>query len=110
MNAALSKVVLSIDTSRYDKLVVGVDSAGEKKVIEEEFDFRKSQGVLPLIEKVLHEEHVEFVDLAKIEVTTGPGSFTGLRVGTAIANTLGTILQIPLNQQAIGEIVTPIYS
>ncbi|MFH1536127.1 MAG: hypothetical protein ABIC96_03620 [Patescibacteria group bacterium] len=32
-----------------------------------------------------------------IEVETGPGSFTGLRVGVSVANALGFALNIPVN-------------
>lgn len=36
-------------------------------------------------------------DITAIEVNTGPGSFTGTRVGVAIANALGFALNIPVN-------------
>lgn len=110
MDAKINSIILSIDTSRHDKLIVSLSQNGEKKVFEEDFDYRKSQGVLPLIEKTLKEEGLEFSDLTSIEVNTGPGSFTGIRVGVAIANTLATILQIPLNGKTVGELAAPVYS
>jgi tRNA threonylcarbamoyladenosine biosynthesis protein TsaB len=41
--------------------------------------------------------NLKFKDLAKIQVKTGPGSFTGLRVGVSTANALGFSLGIPVN-------------
>ena len=109
MKSALTKIILSIDTSRYDKLVVSLEINGEQKVIEEEFDYHKSQGVLPLIEKSLQDNGLTLQHLTGVAVNTGPGSFTGLRVGVAIANTVGTMLQIPINNQRIGKLIEPIY-
>ncbi|MEK7605265.1 MAG: tRNA (adenosine(37)-N6)-threonylcarbamoyltransferase complex dimerization subunit type 1 TsaB [Patescibacteria group bacterium] len=106
----MKNIVLSIDTSHHNKLIVSLTKDGEKKVFEEAFDYHKSQGVLPLVEKTLKKEGLEFSDLTGIEVNTGPGSFTGLRVGVTIANTLATILQIPLNGKTVGELAAPVYS
>ncbi len=110
MKKELRKVILSLDTSRYDKLAVGLEIDNKKIVLEEDFDYRKSQGVLPLLKRIVEENDLTFSDLTAVEVNIGPGSFTGLRVGVSIANTLGSILQIPINGQPIGLLVEPIYT
>lgn len=56
-----------------------------------------SQVLLPMIEKILKKQKLDFKDLQSIEVETGPGSFTGLRVGVSVANALGFALEIPVN-------------
>ena len=38
---------------------------------------------MPLIARVMNKADVEFKDIDRFAVTTGPGSFTGLRVGIA---------------------------
>jgi tRNA threonylcarbamoyladenosine biosynthesis protein TsaB len=40
-----------------------------------------AEAVMPLIARVMDLANVEFADLDRVAVTTGPGSFTGLRVG-----------------------------
>jgi tRNA threonylcarbamoyl adenosine modification protein YeaZ len=44
-----------------------------------------AEALLPLIARVMDSAGLEFATLDRIAVTTGPGSFTGLRVGIAAA-------------------------
>jgi tRNA threonylcarbamoyl adenosine modification protein YeaZ len=44
-----------------------------------------AEALLPLIARVLDRAGLDFAQLDRIAVTTGPGSFTGLRVGIAAA-------------------------
>lgn len=60
-----------------------------------------SQVLLPLITKLLNLKKMSFKDLEAVEVETGPGSFTGLRVGVSVANSLGFTLGIPVNGKKI---------
>lgn len=72
--------------------------------------FKKtSSSLLPLIEEVLYLQHLTLADITEIEVATGPGSFTGLRVGIAVANILGNLLKIPINDLPVGTMATPLY-
>lgn len=75
----------------------------EEEVVDSLTDFNQfgSQVLLPLIEKLLNQNNLEYKDLIGIEVTTGPGSFTGLRVGVSVANALGYSLGIPVNNKEI---------
>lgn len=101
--------MLFIDTSRQDRLTATLVMDKTEVKIEEEFDFKKSQGLLPLIERLLFQEGLKPQEITQISVNPGPGSFTGIRVGVAIANTLGLMLQVSVNGGIIGKPVEPVY-
>jgi tRNA threonylcarbamoyladenosine biosynthesis protein TsaB len=44
-----------------------------------------AEALIPLIERVLERARLTFPEIDRIAVTTGPGSFTGLRVGISAA-------------------------
>jgi tRNA threonylcarbamoyladenosine biosynthesis protein TsaB len=54
-----------------------------------------AERLMPMIDAVLCEAKAKFSDLGRIAVTTGPGSFTGIRVGIAAARGLALALGIP---------------
>jgi len=96
------KLRLSIDTTDNLKTVVKL---GGKTVVKNYQDPRE-QELLGLIKKVLEETNTGLNQIKKIRVKTGPGSFTGIRVGVAVANALAWVLKIKVNGQTM---VTPVY-
>jgi tRNA threonylcarbamoyladenosine biosynthesis protein TsaB len=102
-------IILVVDTSSNKLARVGLIINGTEDFIIRESTVWKSQAVLPLIQELLEKHAVTLQDIQAIQVHAGPGSFTGLRVGAAIANTLGVWLRIPINGKAVGEIVEPVY-
>ena len=54
-----------------------------------------AEALFPMIEEVLAEAKACYADLTRIAVCTGPGSFTGLRIGIAAARGLALGLGIP---------------
>ena len=44
-----------------------------------------AEALLPMLKRVMDQAGLGFSDIDRIAVTTGPGSFTGLRVGIAAA-------------------------
>lgn len=44
-----------------------------------------AEALMPLVQRVMGEANLTFPDIDRVAVTTGPGSFTGLRVGIAAA-------------------------
>lgn len=95
----LKRIVLFIDSSEQDTARVGLEIDGKRFEKAAQSKHLKAQTVLPFIEELLEEHHFAASDISEITVYTGPGSFTGLRVGAAIANTLGVLLHIPVNGQ-----------
>ena len=53
------------------------------------------ERLAPLVAEVMDESGLGFDKLVRIGVTTGPGSFTGLRVGMAFAKGLTIALGVP---------------
>jgi len=99
---------LFIDTSDREKIIVGIDDKRFKSKAKEQ----TSQKLLPFIDEVLKKEGKSVKDVTEIEVNTGPGSFTGLRVGVSVANALAWALEIPVNGKNLrkGESVDIKYS
>lgn len=55
-----------------------------------------AEKLLAFIKNKLDASHKTWQDITKIEFMSGPGSFTGLRIGATIVNTLAHELNIPL--------------
>lgn len=73
----------------------------EGKELVKTYSSPREQNILGAIDEMLKSESVDWKDLTEIEVKTGPGSFTGSRLGVAIANALGFALSIPVNGQRL---------
>lgn len=48
-----------------------------------------AEALMPLVSRVMENSGLDFARIDRIAVTTGPGSFTGMRVGIAAARGLG---------------------
>ncbi len=98
---------LIIDSSDRNKIKVGLD----KKIFETEAKDGASQRLLSFIEEVLNKNNTSINQITEIEVNAGPGSYTGLRIGVSVAQTLGWFLKIPVNGKDLrkGESIDIIY-
>ena len=77
--------VLAIESSGN---VASVAIASEEKVLAEiTTDSKKthSQTLLPMIDEILRKSECTVADMDFIAISKGPGSFTGLRIGSATA-------------------------
>src|ERR1700744_129017 len=80
-------LILAIDTA-LDACAAAVLDTGANKLIAVESQTMKrghAEALMPLIARVMKEAARPFAALDRIAVTTGPGSFTGLRVGLSAA-------------------------
>ena len=102
-------ITLIIDTSDNKKIIVGLDIDDQEDIKTRQITSNKTQIILPLIDEILKKHSLNLKDISEIKINPGPGSFTGLRVGMAIANTLSFSLKIPINGKKVGEIILPIY-
>lgn len=88
--------VLGIETSSMTASVAVVEN--EIMTAEYTVTFKKthSQTLLPMIDEILGMLELDKSTLDAIAVSGGPGSFTGLRIGSATAKGLGLALHKPL--------------
>ena len=102
--------ILTIDTSSNKQISVGLENDGKKSEITQDATVLRSEAALPVIEKLLKKNNLKIDQLDEVKVSKGPGSYTGLRVGIAIANALGFLLKITVNGKKIGELEEPVYN
>jgi tRNA threonylcarbamoyladenosine biosynthesis protein TsaB len=91
-----SRPLLAFDTSTPTARVALFSPAGECLGLREKTAARHSANLLALCDEILCEAGVGVGDLGAIACGAGPGSFTGLRVGLAIAKGLALPSALPL--------------
>lgn len=88
--------ILAIDSST-SVLRVGLRLPDGEIISRENKDrFRHAEFIFKLIKDVLESGSIDKKSLDAIVISTGPGSFTGLRVGLSAAKGLAVALNIPL--------------
>ena len=88
-------LVLGIDTS-LDACSVAIVRAGEALAhLHEEMNRGQAERLAPMVREAVQQAGVTFPPIDRITVTTGPGSFTGVRVGLSFARTLALSLGRP---------------
>jgi len=88
---------LFINTAEKNTYIALFD--GKAKIIaskEQEGQFSQSEFLLKEINNLLASPNMELSGLKNILVNLGPGSYTGIRVGVATANSLAFGLNIPI--------------
>lgn len=103
------KVIAIIDTTNNKEVMAGLKIDGKQFIEKKPLDTRKAQVVLPMLESMLKKHGLQVKNITGIEVNTGPGSFTGIRVGISIATTLGFLLNIPVNGKDPAQPIEPTY-
>jgi len=80
--------LLAIDTSESACSIALLDDSTVVDSKSEMIGRGHAERLLPLIEERLVATGLTYSDLTRIAVTTGPGTFTGLRIGLAVARGL----------------------
>lgn len=68
----------------------------DEKEYRYNFDRNLAEKLLGFIRDKLTENNKTWLDISEITFMSGPGSFTGLRIGAAVVNTLAHELNVPL--------------
>ncbi len=91
-------LILAIDTA-LDACSAGVLDTDTGKLIALESQPMKrghAEALMPLIARVIKQAGIAFASFDRIAVTTGPGSFTGLRVGLSAARGIALAADKPV--------------
>ena len=90
--------ILAIDTSCGAASVAVVESGQVEplSVISRVMARGHAEALAPMVEEAARSVEGGLASLDRIAVTTGPGSFTGIRVGLALARAMGMALGVPV--------------
>ncbi len=90
-------MILVIDTATRRPVVALADADGQV-LAERTWESKHRHGVelLARLDEAIAEAGAQRRDLTRVVVGTGPGSFTGLRIGLATAKTIAYALSIPI--------------
>jgi len=91
-------LILAIDTA-LDACAAGVlDTDAGRLIAQESLSMKRghAEALMPLLGRVIKASGIGFADLDRIAVTTGPGSFTGLRVGLSAARGIALAAEKPV--------------
>lgn len=88
--------ILAIDSSSLVATVAVVQD--DIMIAEYTINHKKthSQTLLPMIDEIVRMAEISVEDVDAIAISGGPGSFTGLRIGSATAKGLGLVWKKPL--------------
>lgn len=90
-------MIILLDTSTATCFLTVVDDEARQ-----DFEWQAGRTLARGLLKFLEEKTGDLRDISGIGVMKGPGSFTGLRIGLTVANTLADSLNIPI-VGAMGE-------
>lgn len=93
--------ILALDSSGLVASVAVVEEEadrGAKTIAEYTVNYKKthSQTLLPMLDEIVKMTEFDLNQIDAVAVAGGPGSFTGLRIGSATAKGLGLALNKPL--------------
>jgi tRNA threonylcarbamoyladenosine biosynthesis protein TsaB len=93
-------LILAIDTALNACAAGVLDTDAGRLLARESREMNRghAEALMPLIARVMKESGVAFAALDRVAATTGPGSFTGLRVGLSAARGIA----LAANKPAVG--------
>lgn len=91
-------ICLAIDTAGTDCAACIYDSARDSVLSEKSENIGKghAERLMGIVSEAMTEADIGYKDLERVITTTGPGSFTGIRVAIATAKGFGLGLGIPV--------------
>lgn len=99
-------LVLAIDSSTTSCSAAVVNGDNIVAQMLSEANQNQSALIVPMIDRILQTNRINLAKINAIAVTTGPGSFTGLRIGVAAAKGLALALDLPLIGLSCFDVIT----
>src|SRR5579863_2035830 len=111
---------VTFDPQPRDMLILAIDTSGRRGSVAlcrgdahscETLQLRALEGgtysarLIPLISEILEQHKVAMTDVDGVAIVSGPGSFTGLRVGLATVKGLCEVLHKPLASVSMLEAI-----
>lgn len=90
-----SEKILAIDTSS-PICTVALMCEGKMIIRQTQAARQAALSLLPMVEDLLKESKLSLNELDAIAVASGPGSFTGLRIGIGVVQGLSTAAKLPV--------------
>jgi len=100
---------LYINALNRERIITSIFDGDTHLISKEAESNSSSETILTLIDSALHELETNINSLNEIEVERGPGSYTGTRLGVAVANALSFSLLVPVNKKNISKLEIPEY-
>jgi tRNA threonylcarbamoyl adenosine modification protein YeaZ len=90
--------ILAIDTCCGAVSACVLDSGADRAIVRRTEPMARghAEALAPLVEGLIGRVEGGFESLDRIAATTGPGSFTGIRIGLAMARAMGLALNVPV--------------
>lgn len=89
-------MILAIRTDKPEAELYLLQDGKATKEIRWQAHRELANTILQKIDEILEAKKAEYKDISGIVVYTGSGSFTGLRIGTTVANTIAYGLEVPI--------------
>lgn len=93
-------MIILLDTSTPVCQLVISDDGGRRHKFSQSLDRQMARFILKFIEDNLASLGSNIRQISGIGIMKGPGSFTGLRIGVAVANTIADSLAVPIVGEA----------
>lgn len=89
-------MIVLLDTSTATCYLTLIGADGGRTDYQWEAGRTLARGLLGFLRDKLAARDVDFSDITGIGVMKGPGSFTGLRIGLTVANTIASDQNVPI--------------
>lgn len=87
--------ILALDTTE-DRLSLALDDGARVRCLDRSFSKPHDETLFPQVRALLCKSGLDLKGIEGIAASSGPGRFTGIRVGLTFAAILGRVLRVPV--------------